>query len=50
METRDVKDLLQGLAATLRAAADGKIALSTDVLRETADVIEWFASDNDPPA
>jgi hypothetical protein len=49
METRDAKSMLRGLAATLRLAADNKIALSTEILRETADVIEWFANTADPP-
>lgn len=50
METREeAKTMLRGLAAALRAAADGKLALSTEILTAAADVIEWFANTDDPP-
>jgi hypothetical protein len=49
MPADDAKAMLRGLAATLRAAADGKLALSTEILREIADVLEWFSSDDNPP-
>jgi hypothetical protein len=32
--------MLRGLATTLRLAAAGKLVLSTEVLRETADVLD----------
>jgi hypothetical protein len=34
---------VRGMANTLRLAADGKLALSTDFLREAADVLDALA-------
>jgi hypothetical protein len=40
---------VRGIAATLRAAADGKVALGAEILRDTADVLDALADDPPPP-